>query len=216
MIETVVGANHIARQDLTGFSLFYWFNRTYASHPSPHMMEAFKLGGAHECVREAVVLRGADRGGIRDADRVLDAAAHVLPQRRRDGARGAVGAGLSASEAWRTLENWIQRPLGPNGDRDGVCWSRVCDLGAAGLGEDEVLELPAAPAGIRDSAELGRVAAMDAAADREHGEAGDSEIRRAAKTYRKALPFFLGLILGRSCIGSLWTLVGSRVRDTDL
>lgn len=42
-ILTALGTQHIPRQDIVGFSMLWWFNRTYASHPSPHQFESLKI-----------------------------------------------------------------------------------------------------------------------------------------------------------------------------
>jgi hypothetical protein len=42
-ILTAAGTEHLGKQDLVGFSMLWWFNRTYASHPSPHLLESYKL-----------------------------------------------------------------------------------------------------------------------------------------------------------------------------
>lgn len=42
----LVGYDSFDRTTLGAFSLFYWFNRIYRSHPMPHQMEAMKMAGA--------------------------------------------------------------------------------------------------------------------------------------------------------------------------
>ena len=41
----------LARGDLTGFALYTWFNRAYASHPMPHQLEGFKLADSTSIIR---------------------------------------------------------------------------------------------------------------------------------------------------------------------
>ena len=40
---TVIGSRRLGYSNLTVFSLFRWFNRTYASHPMPHQLEGFQM-----------------------------------------------------------------------------------------------------------------------------------------------------------------------------
>ena len=39
----VAGSRAFSADTLTVFSLFFWFNRAYRSHPMPHQLEAYKL-----------------------------------------------------------------------------------------------------------------------------------------------------------------------------
>lgn len=206
MIETVVGANHIARQDLTGFSLFYWFNRTYASHPSPHMMESFKLAErTNSSSRQlffAVVIAGIfalpigfwmllhmyfHNGG---------ATAHVE--------KWALEFG---KEAWTQLENWIQRPLGPNGTAMGFVGVGFVISMLLGWARLRLLGFPLHPLAYAIAPSWGMsqlwmpllIGSLSKLVILKFG---------GLRGYRKALPFFLGLILGEIVIGSLWTLIG--------
>ncbi len=42
-MTTAAGTQNLDAQNLVGFAQFTWFNKSYASHPAPHQMEAFKL-----------------------------------------------------------------------------------------------------------------------------------------------------------------------------
>ena len=42
-LVSLLGTRQIGAQNLTWFSLFFWFNRDNRSHPMPHQLEAFKL-----------------------------------------------------------------------------------------------------------------------------------------------------------------------------
>ena len=42
-LVNLLGTRQIGAQNLTWFSLFFWFNRDNRSHPMPHQLEAFKL-----------------------------------------------------------------------------------------------------------------------------------------------------------------------------
>ena len=42
-LVSLFGSRRIGGQNLTWFSLFFWFNRDNRSHPMPHQLEAFKL-----------------------------------------------------------------------------------------------------------------------------------------------------------------------------
>ncbi|MCX6375431.1 MAG: hypothetical protein NTU88_05240, partial [Armatimonadetes bacterium] len=121
-----------------------------------------------------------DRRNPRNAARLLDASPHVLSQRRRNRQRGAVGARTRArrveypgrlAEAARSAE--------PN--RDGVRRRRIPRRRAALMAEDTVPRVSVSSAGIRARTELGSRPALDAAADREHGEVSLAQIRGTAE-----------------------------------
>ncbi|MDO8598362.1 MAG: hypothetical protein Q7R45_17265, partial [Sulfuricaulis sp.] len=40
---TASGTGALGMQNIIGFGLFHWFNRTYASHPMPHQLEGYKI-----------------------------------------------------------------------------------------------------------------------------------------------------------------------------
>ncbi|MDE0301568.1 MAG: hypothetical protein OXN17_23320 [Candidatus Poribacteria bacterium] len=42
-LVSLIGSRRIGARNLTWFSLFFWFNRDNRSHPMPHQLEAFKL-----------------------------------------------------------------------------------------------------------------------------------------------------------------------------
>lgn len=206
MIETVAGANHIAKADLTGFSLFYWFNRTYASHPSPHQMETFKLaertGSSSRQLFFAVVIAAIfampigfwmllhmyfHNGG---------ATAHVE--------KWALEFG---KEAWTQLENWLQRPLGSNHTAIGFVGVGFTISMLLGWARLRFLSFPLHPLAYAIAPSWGvaqlwmplLIGSMCKMIILKFG---------GLRSYRKALPFFLGLILGEISVGGLWTLVG--------
>jgi len=42
-LVTILGTRRLGPSILTVFSLYHWFNRTYASHPMPHQLEGFQM-----------------------------------------------------------------------------------------------------------------------------------------------------------------------------
>ena len=205
-IETVAGANHISRQDLTGLSLFYWFNRTYASHPSPHMMESFKLGERTNASARQVFLA------------VVIAGVFALPigfwmlldmyfQKGAATSNVEIWALNFGKEPWMQLENWINRPLGPNGTAVGFVGVGFGISMLLGWLRLRFMSFPLHPLAYAIAPSWGvaqlwlplLIGSMAKLFILKFG---------GLRSYRRALPFFLGLILGEITIGSLWTLVG--------
>lgn len=206
LIETVAGSQHIGKPDLTGFSLFYWFNRTYASHPSSHMMESYKLAEQTNAPARqmffAVVIAGIfampigfwmllnmyfQNGG---------GTAHVE--------QWALGFG---KEAWLQLENWIKRPMGPNGTSMGFVGLGFTISVLLGWARLRFLSFPLHPLAYAIAPSWGMSQLWLPLLIGSMAKTGILKFG-GLRSYRIALPFFLGLILGEITIGSLWTLVG--------
>ena len=206
LMMTAVGTEHIPTQNLVGFSLFYWFNRTYASHPSPHQLEALKLGERTESTARQMFVA------------VLIAGILAMPigfwmllhnYYRYGGATANVeewGLGFGR-ECWNQLAGWIKQPTPPNV----VAMAFVGGgfMGAMFLGWMRVhfLWWPFHPlayalAGSWGVAQLWMPLLIGSTAKFLALRFG------GLSTYRRVLPFFFGLILGEITIGSLWTILG--------
>ena len=206
LIETVAGTENISKPDLTGFSLFFWFNRTYAGHPSSHMMESYKLAEQTNAPARqmffAIVIAGIfampigfwmllhmyfNNGG---------ATANVESW--------ALGFG---QECWDQLQDWLRRPTGPNGTAVGfvgVGFGISMLLGWARL---KFLSFPLHPLAYAIAPSWGMAQLWLPLLIGSMAKMGILKFG-GLRSYRIALPFFLGLILGEITIGSLWTIVG--------
>ena len=206
LLHTAVGSEHLARPNLIGFSMFFWFNRTYASHPSPHQLEGLKLAERTRTPARqmfwAILIAGVFAVPI--GFWMLLHTYYVRGGATANMERWALGFGGSC---WSQLQTWIERPMPPNTVSMGFVgvgfafsmllgWMRVHFLwfpfhplayaisNSWGVGQ---LWLPIT---------IGSVAKFLA-------------LRYGGLTsYRRALPFFLGLILGEITVGSLWTIIG--------
>ena len=43
MLTEVIGTRDLDQSTLSGFTMYFWFNRAYRGHPMPHQLEGFKL-----------------------------------------------------------------------------------------------------------------------------------------------------------------------------
>jgi hypothetical protein len=206
LIATSVGTEGLARQDMIGFTLFHWFNRTYASHPAPHQMEAFKLqertGAIARQMFVAIMIAGFVALPIgfwnllHTYYRNGGATAHME--------QWALGFG---SEAWNQLAAWIRQPFGTN--KYAMSFVGVGFLFSMFLGWMRVqfLWFPFHPLAYAMANGWG-VAQLWVPL-----LIGSTAKFLALKfgglgAYRRALPFFFGLILGEIVVGSLWTIIG--------
>ncbi len=205
IMVTALGTGAMGGQNLTAMSFLFWFNRGYRPHPMPNQLEAYKLASS----------------GQMDARRLLAAmllAAVVgvvavfwidLALIYRDGAT----AGLSSFRLWvgngafTNLGRWLSYPRDPDYLRVGFM-----GVGAAAVSVLHALRLrfiawPFHPAGYALAVSFAvdyfwfpllLAWALKFAVLRVGGVGG----------YRRAIPFFLGLILGDLAVGGLWMIFG--------
>jgi hypothetical protein len=206
VIQTAMGTKNIAAQDLTGFSLFFWFNRTYASHPAPHEFEAMKLA------------ERADRPARQMFLAVLVAAVFAMPigfwmllhtYYIRGGATANMGdwALQFGRDTWTQLQAWIEQPYPPNRTSMGFVGIGFLISTLLGWLKMRFIWFPFHPLGYALSnswgvSQLWMPLLIGSTAKFLTLRFG------GLRSYRKALPFFYGLILGEIVIGSLWSLMG--------
>ena len=206
LMVTSVGTQNIALQNLVGFSLFHWFNRTYASHPGPNQAESLKLGERTNTTARQMFVAVLIAGFF-----AMPIAFWMLLHMyfHNGGATAnveqwALGFG---SETWNRLGAWTKSPTPPNttamsfvGVGFGISmllgWLRV-----------RLLAFPFHPLAyaIANSwgvAQLWMPLLIGSTAKYFALRFG------GLGTYRKALPFFFGLILGEITVGALWTIIG--------
>jgi len=206
LLLTVAGTEKLGTNNLIGFSLFFWFNRTYASHPSPHQMEALKIAErTNTPARQFFVA-------------MVIASIFAMPigfwmllhtYFRRGGATAnmeqwALGFG---SSCWSQLEQWITQPFPSNPTAMafvGVGFGVSMLLGWLRL---RFISFPFHPLAYALApswgvAQLWMPLLIGSTAKFFVLKFG------GLKTYRQALPFFFGLMLGEITVGSLWTLGG--------
>ncbi|UCH33357.1 MAG: hypothetical protein JSV65_12325 [Armatimonadota bacterium] len=206
LIMTAVGTEQLPPANLVGFSLFYWFNRTYASHPSPHCLEALKLGERTE-VPARQMFRGALIAGVFAMPIGFWMLLHhyfKLGGATAKMEQWALGFGR---ETWVALAGWMQNPFPPN--TLSLFFVGAGFLFALLLGwlRIQFLWFPLHPlayalANSWGVSQLWMPLLIGSSAKFLVFRAGGLSL------YRKAVPFFLGLILGEITVGSLWTIIG--------
>lgn len=205
-ILTVTGTEHIGRQDLVGMSMFFWFNRTYASHPAPHQLEGLKLAeGGRSAARQmfaAALIAGAIAAPIG-----FWMLLHVYFI--RGGATSKMG--IHALNFGRDFSNDLAGRLlnsyPPN--TTSIAFVTVGLVGSLAMGwaRTRYIGFPLHPLAyaIGNSwgvAQLWMPLMIGSAAKFFMLRFG------GLPAYRRSLPFFFGLILGEIVTGSLWTLLG--------
>ena len=206
VMVAAVGTRPLGPNNLSMFSFFWFFTRTFDSHPMPHQLEGFKLASTSG-IRSRFMLFSiliALCVGILSQFWALISIPYRLGA-LHEMSRVPIVYG---SEPWTQLQRWLAHPLAPD------YWA----LGFTGIGLLFALFLmlmrmkffwfpfhPAAYAAVCGSwavnyiwFSLGIVWVLKLLLLKYGGR----------NAYRKAMPFFLGLILGQFTVGSLWTILG--------
>ena len=198
------GTPAFSGQDLTLLSFFYWFNRAYRCHPQPIGIESLKAAkqlGASQKTAWWGLLLAALVGTIACFWAYLHLAYGLGVQ-----AKWNQGSGF-ASEAYNRLNGWMQTPQPPNGLANGAIGVGFLFCSLLMLARIRFPWWPLHPIGYAISSSWSInlvwmplfIAWIAKGVLMRYGGVG---------LYRKALPFFLGLILGQMIVGSIWHLIG--------
>lgn len=204
MIPTVIGTQGVRVQDLSMISLLWWFNRAYRSHPMPVQMEALKLcqAAGFGSARMALALMLAGIVGMLASIWAFLHLGYSL------GTASKFWSGYGyGNQVYNRLAGWIANPLPPNRM---ATWAMVVGLvtcGGLSFFRVRFLWWPFHPIGYAISGSWSMnllwmpllIAWVAKLAVLRSG---------GLRLYRRALPFFLGLILGDVVAGCLWSLVG--------
>lgn len=204
MLTEVLGPRRVGPRNLSMLSLFYWFTRSYRGHPMAHQLEGFKMAErTHVRYRSLLVpMFLASVVGI------ICAFWFTLHRAYHIGYAGFQSRYYTHSaEAFTRLKRWLFYP-------------EQTDLAAAAflfigfvftlflmLLRTRFFWLPLHPVGFAISGSWSMnliwfplfLSWLIKWILLKHG---------SAKAYRKAMPFFLGLILGECTVGSFWIAIG--------
>ena len=199
-LATFLGTRFLGRQNLTAITFFFFFNRAHRSHAMPHQLEGFKLAsraGVRPNPLMILIVLAVVVGSITSFWAYAYDCYHF-------GSNGGFGG-----EPFRRLEQQINYPAGPE------------FLEAAFIGVGMVFTFilmffrmkffwwpfyPAAYAAVSGSWAISHIwfslwlAWLSKLILLKYG---------GLSAHRKAIPFFLGLILGEFIVGSLWTILGA-------
>lgn len=204
LITRAIGTEHIGARSLTGLTFFYGFNRAYRSHPMPVIIEGLKMAQASRAPHRKFFwgMMIAALVGTLAAFWAFLHAAYVY------GTAAKFNSGIwFGYEAYNRLNAWIASPLRPNLP---AVWAGVVGfVFCTGLNilRTRAIWSPFHPIGYAISGSWSMnlvwapllIAWMLKLTILHFG---------GLRMYRRAIPFFLGLILGQCIIGSLWSLTG--------
>ena len=201
------GTRRFGPNNLTMFSFFWFFTRAFGGHPMPHQLEGFKLAeraniNSRRFLFAILLALGV---GILVQFWVLLSVPYRLGAETRFFSPSVEYFGR---EPWERLQRRLQNPAQPNYPAMASAIVGVLFTFFLMVMRMRFFWWPLHPAAY--AATFGGFAAPRFAfcffvawvAKRSLLE------YRGPDTYRKAIPLFLGLILGEIVIGSLWTVMG--------
>ncbi len=206
VLVTVFGTSALGAQDLSLLSVMHWFNRGYRNHPMPNQLEAFKMMDGKPAVGFAGLVGALCLAFGVSLLSVYWANLHVTYA----AGAGAKAAGFKSwvgDESFGGLASWLTQPTPPAST--GLWYIAGGFLLAVGLSvlRSSFVWWPLHPAGYALALSFAMqyfwlpvfVAWLLKSLIVRYG---------GAALYRRAIPFFLGLILGDYTMGSLWAIIG--------
>ena len=202
----LVAANEFDRQTLGVFSLFFWFNRVYRSHPMPHQLEGLKSagadGGARKSMFSAILIAGMVAAPVcfiiylNGFYHYGAATAHMN--------QWATGFGR---ESFERLQNWFVSPkMQVPGERIATVFGFALALGLTALRQN-VVGFPLHPLAYAVANSWG---VANLWLPIMVGSWAKAAVLKGAglQGYRKAMMIAFGLMLGEFAVGCTWTLYG--------
>ena len=203
VLISAFGTRKIGAQNLTMFSLFYWFNRLNRSHPMPHQLEAFKSaeGTGVNTHRLTWAMMLSLIFGVLLAFWIFPV---MLYQYGASTAGELLAAG---TQACNSLSGWLQNPKEPDTLGAGIIGGSAVFSIVMGWMRMRFIWFPFHPAGYILGISSGTIdvywfALFVCWAIKllilKHG---------GATAYRKVVPFFMGLVVGDFIVGTYWGLL---------
>lgn len=210
ILAVTFGPRHVGAANLTILSFYYWLNRLNVAHPMPNQLEAFKLAERTKINTKRlvpVIMIATLVGTLASFWAYL----HVLYKEGASSATGfVVGIGW---ETFERLEDWLGSPTGPDAGAIRSMSLAATITFVLYFLRHRFLWWPFHPIGyVMTSATWGGLA--DFWFSVFLGWSIKVIILRffGARAHRRAVPFFLGLVLGDYVVSSTWSLIGTIFR----
>jgi len=204
VLVTTLGTHRLGSGSLIGFSLYMFFNRAYRAHPMPQLLEALKISQTQSISSRRMalaILIATSVGSIVIFWLLLDS---YYQHGAESGYYETWALGFGRG-VYRQLEGWLTFPRAP--DLTGVGFMGVGFLltGLMMVVRAKFLWWPLHPLGYAMANSWGMynlwccllVAWFLKAIVLKHG---------GLQSYRRAIPFFLGVALGDYVLGSIWSI----------
>ena len=206
ILTRAMGTRRLGRGNLVMFSMFWFINRAYRSHPMPHQLEGFKIAErTHMDGRRIAfaLMLATLLGSLAGFWALIDRGYRLGMEVR------AYYPSLSAFgiEPYRRLDRWLGAPTDPLIPETSFMGIGFIVTSLLMLFRMRFVWWPFHPAGFAISTSWGMNITWSCLFMSwlikwillRHG---------GIKMHRRAAPFFLGLILGEFTFGSIWTIIG--------
>lgn len=206
ILTRVVGTRKLGRDNLVMFSLFWFINRAYRSHPMPHQLEGFKIMERTNMSMQRTVFAlmfAAVLGSLAGFWALIDRGYQLGMEVR------AYWPSLSAFgiEPYRRLTGWLQSPTGTLIPETSFTVLGYLMTTVLMLFRMRFVWWPFHPAGFAISTSWGMNVTWGCLFMSWFLKLIILKYGGPVR-YRAIAPFFLGLILGEFTIGSIWTIIG--------
>jgi hypothetical protein len=204
MLVTLLGTRALGEANLIGMQSMYWFNRGYRCHPIPNFLEAFKMAEGRPMSTRALI--GVFALAALVSLLVTCGANYFITYDAGAAGKAAGYKRWVGNEAYAQLSSWIRNGQAPGAVNFWFFLGGLGTVGALAYLRGAFLSWPLHPAGFA----LGISYAMNYfwlcvfiawlikfLLIRYGG----------MSLHRRAIPFFLGLVLGDYVIGALWSLL---------
>ena len=205
MIPELAGTRRVGTSNLTVISLFYWFNYAYRSHPMAHQLEGFKIaertGMNNRKLGAAMLL--ATVVGILTTFYI-----HLHITYKLGASVRITGHSIQwGRETYTRLQGWLYNPVGTDYTSAGLMGAGLIFAVFLMLMRRKFFWWPFHPVGlaVTGSWSTNRIwfsVFLAWLAKWLILKCG------GLKAYRRAIQFFIGLILGEYVVGSLWSIIG--------
>lgn len=205
ILTGLAGTANLSRMDAIHVGMLSWFNSDYRAAALPHQLQGFvgqkRAGGTFHRLAAMLMLAAA-----------ISLAFALLWDLQMYYTNGAATANVNAwrifegSKPWNDVQHYLQHPIGPNVTAWGAAAAGAAITGLLALLRNRFVGFPLAPAAYvlntswaNDLFWLDMLLAwiLKVMVLRYGGGRG----------YARAMPFFLGLILGDFVTGSFWSIV---------
>jgi len=207
ILPGALGSRAFTDRDFVGLSYFWWFNRAYRAHPAPIGIESMKMAESSRASQK-VFFWGVILAVAVGAAATFWAYLHIGYQRGFD--IGMSAGGVYASGQMSALERWFSRPdeaAGPDWGGNLAILSGFLLCVLLWKAHLHIVGWPLHPIGFAITSSWAinivwfplLIAWIIKVSILHYG---------GLQLYRRALPFFLGLIIGEMIPGCLWSIVG--------
>ena len=203
VLVSFLGTRRIGAEGLTTFSMFHGFNRSYRSHPMPIMLEGFKVaqvrGLSHNRFIVAVIL-------VIIVGTISSAWAYYAQGYHYGGA--VYGEQAQCRWTYEQLKQWLINPQSIDVGAVSASGGAIALTTLLMVLRRRFIWWPFHPAGYALSLSFWNTSWYWFSIFLSWGIKAILFQAGGLRTYRRAMPFFIGLVIGEFFVGAIWTLIG--------